>query len=92
RVALYHHERWDGSGYPEGLLHEAIPLEARIVALADVFDALLSIRPYKRAWSVDETVNYFRRQSGLHFEPRLVDALLGKLEACLGIRAQFADG
>lgn len=92
RVALYHHERWDGSGYPEGLAREAIPLEARVVALADVFDALLSVRPYKRAWTVEETVRHFHEQSGRHFEPRLVTALLGSLEECLAIRAQFADG
>jgi putative two-component system response regulator len=92
RVALYHHERWDGTGYPEGLLRDAIPLEARVVALADVFDALLSIRPYKRAWTVEETVRYFREQRGRHFEPRLVSALIGKLDECLAIRAQFADG
>jgi putative two-component system response regulator len=92
RVALYHHERWDGTGYPESLGRDAIPLEARVVALADVFDALLSIRPYKRAWTVEETVRYFRAQSGRHFEPRLVTALLGRLDECLAIRAQFADG
>jgi putative two-component system response regulator len=91
RVALYHHERWDGSGYPEGLARDAIPLEARIVALADVFDALLSIRPYKRAWTVEETVRHYREQSGRHFEPRLVGALLSKLDECIAIRAQFAD-
>ena len=92
RVALYHHERWDGSGYPEGLAGEAIPLEARVVALADVFDALLSDRPYKRAWPVEDSVRYFREQSGLHFEPRLVTALLDNLSVCLAIRSQFADG
>lgn len=91
KVALYHHERWDGTGYPEGLAGEAIPLEARIVALADVFDALLSIRPYKRAWSVAEAVEYFEQQRGRHFEPRLVAALLDNLDECLAIRTRYAD-
>lgn len=91
QVALNHHERWDGSGYPEGLAGEAIPLEARVVALADVFDALLSVRPYKRAWPVPEAVQYFQEQIGRHFEPRLVTALLDNLEECLAIRARFAD-
>lgn len=92
RVALYHHERWDGTGYPEGLSGEAIPLEARVVAVADVFDALLSVRPYKRAWSITETVRYFEEQRGQHFEPQLVNALLGALEPCLMIRSRFSDG
>jgi putative two-component system response regulator len=90
-VALHHHERWDGQGYPDGLAQDAIPLEARVVALADVFDALLSIRPYKPAWSVEETVRYFENARGHHFEPRLVDALLHRLDDCLAIRAEFAD-
>jgi putative two-component system response regulator len=92
RVALYHHERWNGAGYPEGLSGESIPLEARVVAVADVFDALLSVRPYKHAWSITETVRYFEEQRGQHFEPRLVDALLGALEPCLAIRSRFSDG
>jgi putative two-component system response regulator len=91
QVALYHHERWDGTGYPEGLAGEGIPLEARVVALADVFDALLSIRPYKRAWSVPEAVQYFEEQLGRHFEPRLVTALLENLDECLAIRVRYAD-
>jgi putative two-component system response regulator len=91
RVALHHHERWDGTGYPDGLVGEAIPLEARVVAVADVFDALLSVRPYKRAWSVDETAKYLTESSGCHFEPRLVTALLDRLGECLAIRAKYAD-
>lgn len=92
KVALYHHERWDGSGYPEGLSGTDIPLEARIVALADVFDALLSVRPYKRAWTIKETVRYFEEQRGRHFEVRLVDALLDQLDECSAIRSRFSDG
>src|SRR5690606_9066008 len=75
-IALYHQERYDGSGYPEGLVGEAIPLEARIVAVADVFDALVSKRPYKHAWTLDETFDYLREQSGKLFDPACVNALM----------------
>lgn len=74
-IALNHHERWDGSGYPRGLRGEDIPIAARIVTLADVFDALLSERPYKPAWSHDEAVTYVREQTGRFFDPDCVDAL-----------------
>jgi two-component system response regulator RpfG len=75
-IALRHHERYDGAGYPDGLAGEEIPLAARIVALADVFDALTSERPYKSAWSNAEAFRYVREQSGKHFDPACVDALL----------------
>ena len=75
-IALRHHERYDGSGYPDGLVGEAIPLEARIVAVADVFDALISPRPYKKAWDVDTALAYLYQQRGRLFDPRCVDALL----------------
>lgn len=75
-IALRHHERYDGSGYPDGLSGDAIPVEARIVAVADVLDALLSPRPYKHAWTLDEALAYLEEQSGRHFDPRCVDALL----------------
>ncbi|MCD7097109.1 two-component system response regulator [Stenotrophomonas sp. MMGLT7] len=75
-IALRHHERYDGSGYPDGLAGEAIPLEARIVAVADVCDALLSERPYKPAWTMDATLAYLYAQRGRLFDPRCVDALL----------------
>src|SRR3990167_2772360 len=71
-VALYHHEKWDGTGYPYGLAGEQIPVEARIVALSDVFDALTSARPYKQALSIEDTLQHIRQQKGLHFEPVLV--------------------
>ncbi len=74
-VAQRHHERWDGSGYPEGLRGEEIPVAARIVALADVFDALISERPYKPAWSHDDAVAYVRDNSGTLFDPACVEAL-----------------
>jgi putative two-component system response regulator len=91
RIALYHHERWNGTGYPEGLAGESIPIEARIAALADVFDALLSVRPYKQAWSVEATVKHIEGERGRHFEPCLVDALMAHLDECLAIRERFAD-
>lgn len=70
-IALYHHERWDGSGYPHGLAGEAIPLSARITAIADVFDALTSERPYKRAWPLNEAMAEIERAAGTHFDPAL---------------------
>jgi response regulator RpfG family c-di-GMP phosphodiesterase len=75
-IALTHHERWDGSGYPAGLRGTEIPLVGRICAICDVFDALLSRRPYKEAWSLPAAVQEIRRQSGKHFEPKLVEAFL----------------
>ena len=75
-IALRHHERYDGSGYPDGLAGEAIPLEARIVAVADVFDALISPRPYKEAWTIDAALAYLYAQRGRLFDPECVDALL----------------
>ena len=75
-IALRHHEHYDGGGYPDGLAGEAIPLEARIVALADVLDALLSPRPYRGPWELDRALEYVRSQRGSHFDPGCVDALL----------------
>ncbi|MCA1931319.1 two-component system response regulator [Rheinheimera sp.] len=90
-VALYHHEKWDGSGYPFGLSGEQIPVEARIVALSDVFDALTSARPYKQAWSIEETLQHIRQQKGLHFEPLLVDLLEQNLQKILEIKQRWAE-
>jgi putative two-component system response regulator len=73
QIALTHHERWDGAGYPHGLKGEAIPIEGRIVALSDVFDALLSQRPYKQAWPQEDAVKAIDEDAGTAFEPRLVD-------------------
>ena len=75
-VARTHHERWDGTGYPAGLAGEHIPLVGRICAVADVFDALISDRPYKQAWTVDETLAEIARQRGRQFDPRIADLLL----------------
>ncbi len=89
-IALCHHERYDGSGYPDGLVGEAIPLSARIVAVADVLDALLSPRPYKKAWALDDALTYLREQSGALFDPRCVQALLINRERLVAICERFS--
>ena len=91
QIAYCHHEKWDGSGYPAGTAGEAIPIEARIVAICDVFDALTSARPYKRAWPLDEAVAYIRDGAGRHFDPRLVACFLDILPQILALRAAHAD-
>ena len=75
-IAVYHHERWDGTGYPEGLSGEDIPLCARIMAIADVYDALVSKRCYKEAMTVEEAVAEIKREAGSHFDPELTDVFL----------------
>ena len=86
-IAWCHHEKFNGRGYPRGLRGEAIPIEARIVAIADVFDALMSERPYKRAWTLDQTLELIRGESGQHFDPDCVEALLLNLDRILSSRA-----
>jgi putative two-component system response regulator len=90
-IALTHHEKWDGSGYPRGLAGEEIPLEGRIVAIADVFDALTSSRPYKEAWPVEEAVQYLRQQRGQHFDAHLVDLFLEHLPEIVEIKERWAE-
>jgi putative two-component system response regulator len=90
-IALSHHEKWDGSGYPNGLVGEAIPLSGRIVAVADVFDALTSARPYKKAWAVDDAVAWIRDGAGAHFDPTVVAAFLEHLPDILEIRAAHPE-
>ena len=90
-VALTHHEKWDGSGYPRGRKGEDIPIEGRIVAVADVFDALTSLRPYKKAWPIEEALAYIHQQSGQHFEPRLVQIFLALEAPVRAIRAKYGD-
>jgi putative two-component system response regulator len=91
QIALTHHEKWDGSGYPQGLSGEAIPLAGRIAALADVFDALTSSRPYKKAWTVEAAVDLVKEKRGIHFDPDLVDVFLEQLPEILIIRDQFSE-
>jgi putative two-component system response regulator len=90
-VALTHHEKWDGTGYPAGLTGAAIPEVGRIVAIADVFDALTSPRPYKAAWSVEDSTALVVAESGRQFDPAMVEAFLRVLPEILEIRGQFAD-
>jgi len=90
-IAYTHHEKFDGSGYPRGLRGEDIPLFGRIVAVADVFDALTSARPYKPAWEFDRAWEFIRTNSELHFDPRCTAAFLAQRDAVLAIRAQFRD-
>jgi putative two-component system response regulator len=90
-IALYHHERWNGFGYPHGLIGEAIPLNARIAAVADVFDALTMVRPYKRAWSSDEARREVLSLSGTHFDPAVVVAFDACFQVILEIRAANPD-
>jgi putative two-component system response regulator len=93
-IAATHHERWDGTGYPHGLAGSAIPLEGRIAAIADVFDALCSERPYKPAWPIDKAYDEIVACSGSHFDPACVAAFQGKwpeiVDAMLGAKAEAA--
>jgi two-component system response regulator RpfG len=91
-IALNHHERFDGSGYPNGLSGKDIPLVARIVAVADVYDALVSTRPYKGAWSVEDAQDYLHKQAGSQFDPICVEAFFERLENINNIQQIFSDG
>lgn len=91
RIALYHHEKWDGSGYPDGLSARDIPVEARIVAIADVFDALTSERPYKPAWDIERAVAYLQEQSGKQFDPEMIELFVQNLQPILAIRQKWLD-
>ena len=88
-IARYHHEKWDGSGYPAGLKGEQIPESARIVAIADVFDALSSKRPYKEAWTVEATMKTLQQSSGSHFEPRLLALFFDIMPEILQLKAHW---
>lgn len=90
-IALGHHEKFDGSGYPGGLKGESIPLEARIVAVADVYDALTSHRPYKKAWSNEEAEIYLTANRGAHFDPECVDAFISQRSQATLIQLQLFD-
>ncbi|MDD2775050.1 MAG: response regulator [Gallionella sp.] len=90
-VVSTHHERWDGSGYPNGLVGEEIPLVGRIVAIVDVFDALTSARPYKQSWGLDKALAYMQEQAGKCFDPNLIPLLIGILPDMLDIQNQYHD-
>ncbi len=90
-ITISHHEKWDGSGYPVGLKEEYIPLSGRIVAIADVFDALTMERPYKKAWSTKKAFSLISDEAGKHFDPKLALLFLKIRDEILEIRRQFAD-
>ena len=91
RIALSHHEKWDGTGYPLRLRGEAIPIEARIVAVCDVFDALTSDRPYKRAWSVDDALAFLQREAGAHFDPALVPLFVQRADEVRKVYRRWSE-
>jgi len=91
-IALGHHENYDGSGYPGGLKGDEIPVAARIVAVADVFDALVSERPYKQAWPFDEALGFIKQQSGCKFDPAVAEAFLWRQDSVRDIFERLADG
>ena len=91
-IAMTHHERWDGTGYPERLAAERIPLPGRIVAVADVFDALTSRRPYKEAWPIERAAELLEAERGKHFDPVLVGLFLAALPAVKAIHDEHRDG
>ena len=90
-IALAHHEKYDGSGYPNGLEGDHIPVCARIVAVADVYDALTSVRPYKAAWPSAEAMDYVASQAGKHFDPRMVEAFLRSKDEILKIQSEWRE-
>ena len=91
QIALTHHEKYDGNGYPRGLRGDEIPLAGRIVAIADVFDALTSKRPYKKAWSEQEALDFLREQKGRHFDPALVDLFIEQMPAVRTVQQRWAE-
>ena len=90
-IALTHHEKWDGSGYPRGLREKSIPLSSRIVAIADVFDALTTERPYKKAWPVNRALTHLKNEAGRHFDPELVPLFLDRMDQVLAIKEQWRE-
>lgn len=90
-IAITHHERWDGKGYPNGLNGTDIPIEGRIVILADIFDALTSVRPYKESWSIEATTAYIKENSGQIFDPELVELFLENINAMIKVKETFQD-
>lgn len=91
QIAYTHHEKWNGRGYPRGLQGTDIPLVGRISAIADVFDALTSKRPYKEAWPTEKAIDLIRQESGKHFDPDLVQAFMESLDAVLVVKDKFAE-
>lgn len=90
-IAQQHHEKWDGNGYPNGLKGDEIHIFGRIVAIADVFDALASDRPYKKAWPLEKIIELFKTEKGKHFDPMLTDLFLGNISRFDAIRLQYQE-
>ena len=90
-MALYHHEKWDGSGYPNGIQGEDIPIEARIASICDVFDALTSERPYKKAWGPSAAIEYLNEESGKSFDPKLIAAFNSLTDEIIALRKDYTD-
>ena len=90
-ISYSHHEKFDGSGYPIGLSGERIPILGRIVAVADVFDALTSVRPYKKAWSIEDACELLIEEKGKHFDPNLIDLFIENLDEMKSIKSRFID-
>jgi putative two-component system response regulator len=88
-IAHYHHEKWNGLGYPDGLSGSEIPESARIVAIADVFDALTMVRPYKEAWTTDDAVELLKKDAGVHFDPTMIEVFLSILPEVFEIKAHW---
>ncbi len=86
-----HHEKWDGTGYPQGIAGEEIHIFARITAIIDVFDALTHSRVYKEAWSIEQALDLIKKDSGTHFDPSLVDLFLGNIDDFLEIREACSE-
>jgi putative two-component system response regulator len=91
KIALTHHEKWNGKGYPNGLSGTDIPLEGRIAAVSDVFDALTSVRPYKNAWTVEKAIQLLVKEKGKHFDSEIVDLFLENKEIILEIKNKYSD-
>tara|TARA_Y100001956_G_scaffold82568_1_gene104053 strand:+ start:1342 stop:1689 length:348 start_codon:yes stop_codon:yes gene_type:complete len=90
-IASNHHEKWDGTGYPNGLSGTDIPIEGRITAIIDVFDALATKRSYKEPWPDDKIIEHFHQQRGRHFDPELCDIFLNIYEKCVSLRNSYPD-
>ncbi len=90
-IAYSHHEKWDGSGYPDGLKGDEIPLFARMAAITDVFDALISRRPYKEPWTIDAAAQLIRKEAGKHFDPDLVEIFFKHFDEIVAIQSEYAD-
>lgn len=90
-ISMHHHEKWDGSGYPDGMEKDAIPLSCRIIAVADVFDALVSDRPYKKAWPVKEAQEFIHENSGRHFDPDVVEIFIRVFDEIIAIKERYKD-